>query len=88
MEKKELRYPNAIVISLVVSLPLAIIPWSLGLMVANPLFIVATFLLSSIGASLGYAKKSRRWMWFGAISGAILPVGSVLCFILLTLGTH
>jgi hypothetical protein len=89
MEKKELSYPTALVISLAVSLPLATIPFCLGLMFPlNPLFIVVTFVLSSIGASLGYAAKSRKWIWVGAISGAILPVGSVLAFILITLGTH
>ena len=88
MEKKELSYPTVLVISLAVSLPLATIPFYLGWMFPNPLFIVVTFVLSSIGASLGYAAKSRKWIWVGAISGAILPVGSVLAFILITLGTH
>ena len=89
MEKNELSYPTALVISLAVSLPLAMIPFYLGLMFPlNPLFFVVTFVLSSIGASLGYATKRLRWIWLGAISGAILPVGSVLAFILITLGTH
>ena len=87
--EKELNYSTVLAISLAVSLPLATIPYYLGWMFTlNPLFIVVTFVLSSIGASVGYAAKSRKWIWVGAIFGAMLQVGSVLAFILITLGTH